>query len=95
MSHFHFPLESLPYHNVILKNRDETGEDSRRGAATVFLYGLPAVSNRPVALVSVHVSRLDTIIPTMFPLLPYLILIHPGAYQPNHDFQMRMAREPI
>ena len=60
-----------------------------------FLYGMPAASNRPVVLVTVHLSHLDTIIPIVFPLFPYLIPIRPEAYQSNYDFQMRMARGPI
>ena len=60
-----------------------------------FLYGVHPASNRPFPLVTVHVSRLDTIIPIVIPLIPYLIPIHPDAYQSNYDFQIRMAREPI
>lgn len=64
-----------------------------------FLYGVPAASNI-IAVVLVTVQsvpsrRLDTIIPIVFPPLPYLIPVHPEAYQSNYDFQMRMARGPI
>ncbi len=60
-----------------------------------FLYGVPCPVQSPVSLVTVHVSRFDAIIPIMLSLLPYLIPVCPEAHRSNHDFQMRMAREPI
>jgi hypothetical protein len=74
------------------KNRDQEKEHT---VVRSDLYGVPAASNRHLVLVTVHLSRLDTVIPIVFPLLPYFIPTHPDAYQSIYDFQMRMAREPI
>lgn len=88
----HVSLSGSKGRSGYFKNRDQGKGLVRQSMTIQKLYGGFPASNRPVPLVTIHVSRLETIIPIES---PHLIPIHPEAYQSNYDFQMRMAREPI